>query len=363
MMRWISIIFVVIISLFLTTSLFAKTSVLIDFDKLKANGDGDPKNSLAQDDPKMKDAKDHDAKRKQHMPTLVSYGDIAGSSFSDAEKAFMKTSLAASNWDVFLNSSAAFVENQRYSKAIEWHTKAVSILSDGTADANRDGYTILGIRIKFPDWPYNCWALIKPPFEIPAFDDRLTNYKGEPETDAKKLADGKYKKFDGYGMVNNVGNIKSIKMKVYGQQFQNSIAVLLKDDLGVISEYSFPQYLDFDGWREITWNNPSYIDNAANRKLYFMPLYPFSEPYVTLNGFRVYRQGDKIGGNFVLYIKDVSITYDLAILDTDPIVDNEGAWNIIQDKVVESKRREMLKLGQNQILRFLEKKKMDSTAP
>jgi hypothetical protein len=364
MMRWISIIFVIFISLLLTTSLFAKTSVLIDFDKLKANGDGDPKNSLAVDDPKMKDAKDHDAKKRiQHMPTLVSYGDIAGSSFSQAEKDFMKISLAAYNWDVTLNSSAAFVENTRFSKAIEWHTKAVSILADNTADAGRDGFTILGARIKFPEWPYNCNATIKPPFEIPAFDDILTNYKGEPETDAQKLAAGKYKKFDGYGMVNNVGTIKSMKMKVYGLQFQNSISVLLKDDLGVITEYSFPEYLNFDGWREITWNNPAYIDSAANRSLYFMPLYPHSEPYVTLYAFRVYRQGDKIGGDFVVYIKDVKITYDLAVLDRDEPIDNEAAWQIISSKVIESKRREMTKLGQGQILRFLEKKKMDSTAP
>ena len=365
MMRWISIILAVIISLLLTTSLFAKTSVLIDFDKLKANGNGDPASSLAEDDPKMKDYTDHDNKnRTQHMPTLVSYGDLAGSSFTQAEKDFMKISLAAYNWDVTLNSSAAFVENTRFSKAIEWHTKSVPVLTmDNTADANREGFTILGARIKFPEWPYNCYANIKPPFEIPAFDDILTTYKGEPETDAQKLASGKYRKFDGYGMIKNVGTIKSIKMKVYGLQFQNSIALILKDDLGSITEYSFPEYLDFDGWKEIVWTNPAYIDNAANRNLYFMPLYPHSEPYVTLYGFRVYRQGDKIGGDFVVYIKDVTITYDLAVLERDEVIDNEGAWQIISSKVIEAKRREMSKLGQNQILRFLEKKKMDQTAP
>ena len=47
----------------MTTSLFAETTVLIDFNKLKANGNGfDPAASLAEDDAKMKDFKDHDPK-------------------------------------------------------------------------------------------------------------------------------------------------------------------------------------------------------------------------------------------------------------------------------------------------------------
>jgi hypothetical protein len=364
MMRRISIF---IISLILTTGLFAKTTVLIDFDLLKANGDGDPKNSLAVDDPKMKDYTDHDkTKRIQHMPTLVSYGDIAGSSYSDAEKATMKTSLAAYNWDVILNSSAASADNMRYSKAIEWHTKAVNVLlADQSGDkAKAQGFTILGVRIKFPTWPYNCYATISPPFEIPAYDSITTDFKGTPETDAKKIADGKGKKFEnGYGMIENVGTIKSISIKVYGLQFQNSIAVMLKDDQSVITEYSFPQYLDFDGWKELVWNNPAYIDNAANRKLYFMPLYPNSTSYVKLDGIRIYRQGDKVGGDFVFYVKDIKVTYDLASLDSEVIIDHEQAWNILEQKVIEAKKRELSKLGQNQILRFLEKKKMDSTAP
>jgi len=42
-------------------------------------------------------------------------------------------------------------------------------------------------------------------------------------------------------------------------QFKNAISILIKDDNNVVSEYQFPDYLDFDGWRQITWNNSNYI--------------------------------------------------------------------------------------------------------
>jgi hypothetical protein len=353
--------------LWLTTCLFADTSVLIDFDKLKANGDGvDATKSLAQDDAKMKDVKDHDAKaRTQHMPTIIDYSAVAGSSFNDKERSAMRISLASYNWDVELNSSASSIENRRFSKAIEWHTKSVNALTyDLSGDkAKTDGFTILGARIHFPETPFNCWALIKPPFEIPAFEDIVTDFKGAAITDQKLLTDGKQKKFEnGYGVIKNVGAIKNIKMRVFGCQFKNSIAVLIKDDNSVTTEYPM-NYLDFDGWKEQVWNNPNYIDNAANRNLYVLPLYPHGMPYIKLIGFRIYRQGEQFGGDFVVYIKDVKVTYDKAVLESQEIIDHESAWGILQARTEEAKKREYSRIGQNQILRFLEKQKMDKSAP
>ncbi len=350
----------------MSTTLFAETSVLIDFNKLKANGNGyDPAASLADDAAEMKDFKNHDAKnRNQHMRTLIDYDAIAGSNFTDDEKKKMKVSLAAYNWEIVLNSSASTVENKRFSKAIEWHTKFVNVLKDdSTQDSeNPEGYTILGVRIHFPDNPFNNWALIKPPFEIPAYEDLLTNAKGEEETDETVRKSMKGKKFDGYGVVKNVGIIKSMDIRVYGCQFKNSISVLLKDQDNVITEFQMPQYLDFDGWKKITWVNPNYIDDAANRSLFIVPLYPHTMPYIKLAGFRVYRQGDQIGGDFVTYVRDVVVTYDKAVLDKEYPIDHEEAWGILQARTDESKKREYSRIGQGQILKYLEKQKMDKNA-
>lgn len=350
----------------MTTSLFAETTVLIDFNKLKANGNGfDPAASLAEDDAKMKDFKDHDPKnRSQNMRTLIDYDAIAGSNFTDDEKKKMKVSLSANNWEIILNSSAATVENKRFSKAIEWHTKFVNVLKDdSTKDtATPEGFTILGVRVHFSENPFNNWALIKPPFEIPAYEDLITNYKGEEEKDDGIKKGMRGKKFDGFGVIKNVGIIKSMDLRVYGTQFKNSIAVLLKDQDNMTTEYHMPQYLDFDGWKKITWVNPNYIDDAANRTLFVVPLYPHTMPYVKLAGFRVYRQGDQIGGDFVTYVKDVIITYDKAVLDKEYPIDHEEAWGILQSRTEESKKREYSRIGQSQILKYLEKQKMDKSA-
>ena len=204
--------------------------------------------------------------------------------------------------------------------------------------------------------------MIKPPFEIPAYEDLITNYKGEEEKDDGVKKGMRGKKFDGFGVIKNVGIIKSMDLRVYGTQFKNSIAVLLKDQDNMTTEYHMPQYLDFDGWKKITWVNPNYIDDAANRTLFVVPLYPHTMPYVKLAGFRVYRQGDQIGGDFVTYVKDVIITYDKAVLDKEYPIDHEEAWGILQSRTEESKKREYSRIGQSQILKYLEKQKMDKSA-
>lgn len=345
------------------TNLMATTSTLIDFDLLKANGNGDPTQSV---EPGSTPYNEHPAELTQHMPTLVDYSGIAGSNFTEEETNLMKVSLSANNWEIDLNSSADTVENSKYSKTIEWHTKYVRVLKDdttGDGGTNPEGYTILGARIHFPESRFNSWALIKPPFEIPAYEDVVTDDLGNVLADEQLAeAKGKGERFlNGKGVVRNVGIIKSISLRVYGTQFKNSISILLKDENNEITEYSMPQYLDFDGWKTITWNNPNYIDNVANRDLFVVPLYPSTIPYVKIYGFRVYRQGDQIGGDFVTYIRDVKITYDDAVIVREEPIDHEEAWGILQARTEEAKKREYSKLGNNQILRYLERVKMDKS--
>ncbi|MBN1214627.1 MAG: flagellar protein [Candidatus Lokiarchaeota archaeon] len=359
---------ILILTLIFSTSIFAKRKVLIDFNLLKANGNGiDPAQSLSAEDANYKDYTNHDpVNRTHHMSSLLDYSAVAGSNYTEQETKEMSTSLAAYNWEVHLNSSAAHVINKRFSYCKEWHTKYVPILGEieqkeGATTTNPEGYTILGIRIHFPETPYNCWALINPPFEIPAYEDKDVDFKGTkltPEEQSKP--ENRNSKYDeGYGVLKNVGIIKSIDLRVFGNQFKNSISVLLKDDSNIVTEYQFPEYLDFDGWRQITWNNSNYITEVENRDLYIVPLYPRSTPHVKLYAFRIYRQGDKTGGDFITYIKDIYITYDEAILERENIaIDHESAWEILKERTIEAKQRELRKIGHSQILRYLERKKM-----
>lgn len=360
----------------LSTSVFAKTSVLIDFNLLKADGDGNPDSTVDASDV---DYKTHPKELTQNMATLLDYSANAGSNFTEEDRKVMRTSLAPVNWSVRLNSSAATVVNKGYSFTKEWHTKYVNVLKtpDATSDEEPEGYTVLGIRVHFPESPFNSWALVKPPFEIPAYEDVWTDEKGKLKAEYEgQLAqdsvgnyvfdrsiltkEDKGTKYLSKGVVRNVGVLKSLEVAVYGCQFKNALSILLKDHNDVVTEIQMPQYLDFDGWRRITWNNPNYISEVSNRDLYIIPLYPADEPYLKLDGFRIYRQGDQKGGDFVTYIKDVVITYDEALNTREDLpIDHEEAWGILTTRREAAKRREFSRIGQMEILRYLEKQKMD----
>ncbi|MBN2546804.1 MAG: flagellar protein [Spirochaetes bacterium] len=376
MKKWICLILVITISVLLSTILHAEEKTLIDFSLLKANSiDGKTQEEgtvlapLAKDSEEYKKFDDHtstlnnkEEPRKQHMETLLDFSGVVGMGMNSTDAKSVKVSLAPANWVVRLNSSAAFTENTAMSYALEWHTKAneTSILHDppkeGQAAQKPAGYTILGLRVKFPEANFNCWALISPPFDIPAYEDKTIDFVGRPID--KNLPENRGTKYEnGYGVIKNISIIKRIKMRIYGLQFKNSIAILIKDDNFRVTEYHFPEYLDFDGWREISWVNPNYIENVANRELFIVPLYPRSEPHIKVEGFRIYRQGDQYGGDFVTYIKDVKVVYDLAILETEREIEHESAWGILEARVKEAKVRELQRIGDSQLLRYLEKQK------
>ena len=212
---------------------FAEESVLIDFAQLAADRD-DGENEL----------------------TFIDFSDKAGAGFTEEEKEYMKTSLAISNWEVQLASSAKTVTNRRYSYVLPAPVK------EGAT--RYGGETVLGARIHFPEEPYNSWAIIRPPFDIPA-------YEKKDEQDATGS------KYDGLGVVKNVGVLKSVTVNILGKNFPNGFGVILADE-NHEERNIFMSYLDFDGWKTITWNNPNYIEDVRDREVRKLPLYPNATP-------------------------------------------------------------------------------------
>jgi hypothetical protein len=159
-----------------------------------------------------------------------------------------------------------------------------------------------------------------------------------------------------YGVVKNVGTIKSVAVNVYGLQFPHALSVILIDNNGTEKIYHV-DYLQYDGWAELQWNNPAYISQVRNRELRLAPLYPTATPFVKFGGFLIKRDGDKEGGDFICYFRDVKIIYDKAVLDTDRDIDDEGLWHIITDRETAKKKWEMSRFGQTQILRYLDQQK------
>ena len=336
------LIFVVIV-LLMTGPLFAEEGVLIDFSLLKA----DIHVSLGDND--------QDDKPNQNRQTMMDYSQVAGGSFTTQQKSVMKTSLAIENWEVRLSSSSRTVQSMGLSYAREAPSKQFD--------------TVMGIRVHFPVEPFNAWAMVRPPFEIPAFEPQATvgddGSISAPESDGITGRSRFEAQEDGqpaYGVIKNVGAIKAIAVNAYGLNFPHSLSTLIIDSEGN-QKTLFMGYLNFDGWGELTWNNPQYIQEVRNRDIRLFPLYPVSTPFIKFGGFLVQRDAAKLGGDFVGYFKDVRVIYDKAVLDTDRDIDDEALWRIILDRETARKVWEMERFGQNQVLRYLERQKQATELP
>jgi len=319
------LILVAVVSL-LAGALFADEAVLIDFGLLGA------------DTHVPSGAKDEGDTPNQNERTLMDFANVRFvGSFTDDQKATMKTSLAIQNWEVMLSSSSRTIPNM-----VNSYTKEA---------ASKQFGKVMGVRVHFPIENFNSSALIKPPFEIPAYEP-LDSEGGT----AAVAADTKTKFEEGYGVLKNVGTIKSVAVNVYGLNFPHGLWTVLLDDEG-IQKYLYMGHLDFDGWGELRWDNPAYIQQVRNRDLRLLPLYPDTMPFIKFAGFEVKRDASHKGGDFVTYFKDVKVIYDRAVLDTDRDIEDEALWKIIEARETARRLWQMERFGEQQVIRFIDARK------
>ena len=311
----------------------AKESMLIDFTQLKADA-----------------VADENGNPTENGRTVMDYSVAAGATFTGEQKSLMKTSLALTSWEVVLNSSANNPTSVGLSQVVAVPVKA-------SADVPFAGKEVMGVRVKFPTWANNANAKIVPAFDIPAYEplaDLDENGERKQPTDEQK---GKYLFDDGYGVVRNVGTLKSIAVTTMGMNFPHQLYVLLTDNDNVTRRYLMGE-LFFDGWKTLQWNNPDYISEVRTREIRVYPIYPRGIPLVKFAGFQVCRDANHIGDDFIGYFKDVKIIYDLAVLTSDRDIDDEDLWGIISKKEAERQAGEMARFGNKQVNRYLEKSKM-----
>ncbi len=319
--------------LLISVSAVADKSILIDFSTL------------------IKDATLGDNQEAtENADTLIDFSSVAGSSFDEETKSKMKTSLALDNWEVILASSARTVQNQAKSLTKDSVTSESAKPFEGEEMANKH---VMGVRVHFPMAPFNSFAIIQPPFEIPAYavktelqGDKLAEVEGDLGT-----------KFDEKGVVRNVGVLKTVEVTVFGSNFPNGFGIILKDQNGK-EQHIFMDYLQFDGWRKLVWNNPNYITEVRNREVKKFPLYPKSEPFRKLAGMIIYRDAAQEGGDIIVYVKDIRITYDKAILEPVRDINHEAIWGILSARQDARRRAELRRVGNKQVERYLEGLKM-----
>lgn len=338
--------FIIVVAALLLVSGFvaAEESVLIDF------------NLLGADIIEETDAEGNSTGNMlENRRTVMDFSTVAGVSFTDTQKELMKTSLAHRNWEVVLNSSA-----QNPAAISVSYAREAPVSQNGSAFA---GERLIGVRVNFPEWNNNANATLKPPFVIPAYeayaqvsDDGVVQ---EPTEEDREAGISRFE--DGYGVIKNVGVIKSIAVNTYGLNFPHGLYVLLTDQNHVTHRY-FMGYLNFDGWKQLVWTNPDYITDVRAREIRVYPVYPTALPYQTFAGFLITRDAAHDGGDFVAYFKDVKIIYDRAVLDSVRDFEHEDLWGIQTARENERKIIEVSRFGDVQVNRFLEKEKMAAEA-
>jgi len=312
------------------TLAFAEEKILIDFTQLSADT-----------------VEDDEGNPTENSRTLMDYSVAAGATFTEEQKSLMRTSLAIPNWEVVLNSSAQNVQAVSLSMV-----KAAPVKE--SANVPFAGKDVMGVRVMFPTWSNNANAKIVPPFEIQAYEKLSDlNADGSRSTEQTDEQKGKYLFEDGYGLVTNVGTLKSIAVTTMGMNFPHQLYVLLTDNDNVTRRYLMGN-LFFDGWKELRWNNPEYISEVRTREIRVYPIYPRGLPFVKFTGFQVTRDAAHIGGDFIGYFKDVRVIYDKAVLTSDRDIADEDLWNIVGDREASKQNYEMTRFGEKQVDRFLE---------
>jgi hypothetical protein len=301
---------------------FAKESTVIDFSLLKADTEPDARGYA------------------QNTRTMMNYDRASGSSFTADQKSLMKTSLALDQWEVELNSSAREPVALAASK-----TKGATVKQ--SANVPFAGQDVLGVYVLFPDWANNASAKIVPPYEIQAYEKLEDSDSSETQ---------QYRFDNGYGVVRNVGTLKSVAVTTFGDNYPHKLFVLLADQDGITRRY-YMGTLQFDGWKTLIWNNPNYISDVRTREIRVYPIYPRGLPYVKFCGFQVARDANDIGHHFVGYFKDVKVIYDLAVLSTDRDIAEEDLWKIIETEEKDRQDFEMSRFGNKQVQRYIEKDK------
>jgi len=311
---------------------FGEKAILIDFSSLDADI-----------------VADENGKPTVNKRTVMDFSKVSSISFDDTQKALMRTSLALTDWEVQLNSSARIVANMQHSIV-----KSAPVVSGPF-----QGKNVMGIRVVFPTAPVNANARIMPAFDIPAFEPMADiDENGQVVEGSQKPNAYRFRKNgddqSAFGVLDNVGTLKSVSLTTYGYNYPHAVYVLLKDNDNVERRY-YMGTLNFDGWKNLIWNNPDYITDIRNREIKVYPLYPRGLPYAKLSGIYITRDAAHDGGDFVAYFKQIDVIYDKAVAQTERDIADEDLWGIVTAKERIRQTNEMRRFGSQQVNRFIEK--------
>ncbi|MGL4394134.1 MAG: flagellar filament outer layer protein FlaA [Brevinema sp.] len=201
------------------------------------------------------------------------------------------------NWVVTLTNSSAenpFSKRDSYSKKI----------------TSQERGTVLGVRVRYPEWPFSAEAFIRPLFPLLPFKST-----------------GEYANINN-GVVTNVGAVKSFSMWVNGRNFPFTMGVRVLDIKDKLTEFPLGSLL-YVGWRKLSYNNSTYSKRILNNILPQARVYPSEIPMIRFDSFVVYRSGHHAGGDFVGYFGSSDIEYTPYLVDSqESDINDEDTWGL-----------------------------------
>ena len=88
------------------------------------------------------------------------------------------------------------------------------------------------------------------------------------------------------------------------------------------------------------------------------PLYPRMIPSIKLDSLGFYRIKDTKGGDFITYIKDVTVEYDVVVVDFEEDIDDEATWQILKTENDRKQAIEAARIREQAQLRELEQRRI-----
>lgn len=217
------------------------------------------------------------------------------------------------NWKVVLNPSSSTKEN--FNK---------SLIKNSPSETYGN---VLGVRLQFRPWQGGFWARIKTPyFFSPTYMNGQFVSQDDQDTD-NGLA---------VGMIANVGEIKNVRSWVYGLNYDYSYGVRVVNEMGEVTEFGLGS-IYHEGWRRLSWDNSEYSPDISNRPTFKNPLYPFSYPYLKFEALSFYKPAKSNDPNFIGYVRDVTIEFDLAIVRDDQDINDEAIWSILSEEAIQTR--------------------------
>jgi hypothetical protein len=233
------------------------------------------------------------------------------------------------NWRVDLASSA---KNMSIDNMVNSYTKKV--------ESANYGY-VLGVRVRFPKGSFPSYAIIRPNFPIPVYDEK-----------------GKFINV-GNGVAVNVNEIKSLSVRIAGRNYPYQLAVRLMDRDFNVHEY-FLGDLFFQGWKTLVWYNPNFVDNERLKILKRDSLYPKPIPFYRLDSIVIYKPPQALGGDFITYIQGIEIEYSPFLIEPVDEIDDESVWQILAKETIRRKNIEQARMSDFFELLLRERKRLQS---